>query len=95
MRTLAFSPDSRGLAAGMGMGVDQQGMPAAGTFEIWLWNLDKDEQPLRFHGHNGPVLGIVFLPDGKRMVSFSMDWTMRHVGRRHAEGSQAGWYATS
>lgn len=77
IRTLAFSPDSKRLVAGMGMGVGELSMTVEGTYDIWLWSIDGNEQPLRFHGHDGPVIGIIFLPDGKQVVSVSMDCTMR------------------
>ena len=79
VNSLAFTPDSKRLAAGTGFRRSRDGTKwAQATYDIWLWDLTKDgDNKVSCHGHDAPVSGIVFLPDGKRIVSVSGDQTMR------------------
>ena len=74
---LVFSPDGRWLAAGTGFRRQQGPKPYEGVYEIWMWDTTKETKPVTFRGHKAPVQAIAFLPDGKKIVSASNDWTLR------------------
>ncbi|MFB7280633.1 WD40 repeat domain-containing serine/threonine protein kinase [Streptomyces hydrogenans] len=67
VRTLAFSPDGRLLAAG---GHDTR---------VQLWELDDGAQtPARvFEGHEGAVYALCFSPDGRALAAAGQDGTTR------------------
>jgi WD40 repeat protein len=77
IHALCFSPNGRKLVAGTGFATEKD-RRVRGSFDVWLWNLDGEVgEPVCFRGHEGPVRGVVFLPDEKRIVSVSSDRTMR------------------
>jgi WD40 repeat protein len=63
---LAFSPDSKLLAAGCGFGDN----------EVHVWDLEKDTET-RFAGHSGWIVGLAFSRDGQTLASASTDQTLR------------------
>jgi WD40 repeat protein len=66
--SLAFGPDSRYLAVGMGN---------AETGRIGLYKLDTGAERFALQGHGGPVTCLSFLADGKKLASGSSDHTVR------------------
>src|SRR5205823_2837227 len=64
VKSLAFSPDSKMLAAG-----DDYG-------PISLWELQTGKEVLRLEGHQGGVHALAFSPDGKQLASASDDTTV-------------------
>ena len=60
--TLAFSPDGRLLAQADG-------------HKARLWDLYTGKEAGTFDGHRGPVSGLAFAPEGRRLVTGSSDTT--------------------
>jgi eukaryotic-like serine/threonine-protein kinase len=63
---LAFSPDGNTLAAAAG-----------GEPQILLWNIQKKTLSMTLRGHSELITSLVFLPNGKTLVSGSYDNTIR------------------
>jgi WD40 repeat protein/tRNA A-37 threonylcarbamoyl transferase component Bud32 len=66
---LAFSPDSKRLAAGCGFE----------DHEVHVWDLEATEvtNEVRLAGHSGCIVGLAFSPDGRTLASVSTDQTLR------------------
>ncbi len=62
---LAFSPDSRRLAA------------AAGNNSAKVWDLSTGEEDLVLRGHKDSVAGLAFSPEGWRLASGSGDGAVK------------------
>jgi dipeptidyl aminopeptidase/acylaminoacyl peptidase len=60
--TLAFSPDGRLLAQADGNAAR-------------LWDLYTAKQATAFDGHRGPIAGLAFAPEGRRLATSSADTT--------------------
>lgn len=81
--TLAFSPDGRILAAGIGS-------------RLRLWDMTNAQLIHDLQGHRGNILRVLFSPDSKAVVSGSLDKTirvwdvasgeLRHTLKGHAGG---------
>ena len=61
---LVFSPDGGTLAAACG-------------FDILLWNLEHKTLSMALKGHIGLINSLVFLPDGKTLISGGLDKSIR------------------
>jgi WD40 repeat protein len=72
---VAFSPDSRTVAAG---GPDGK---------VRLWDVATGKLKETLEGHGSEVYSVAFSPDGKTLASVSQDQTIRlwRMGRRVAE----------
>jgi WD40 repeat protein len=68
--SVAFSPDNCYLACGGG-GHSRRGNPLPG--ELAVWDLRTKKEVFRLHGHEGPVQGVAFSPDGRWLASGSED----------------------
>ena len=59
-------------------------------YELWLWDLSHEGGgPVRTPGHEAPVDGIAFLPDGRRMVLFERRGNIAALGCNDASRTQA------
>jgi WD40 repeat protein len=63
---LAFSPDSKRLAAGCGFE----------NHQVFVWDLAVGAAA-RLAGHSGCIVGLAFSPDGQTLASVSTDQTLR------------------
>jgi WD40 repeat protein len=72
---IAYSPDGKWIATGAGVFDDDRDQTAAG--EIILWDAANGSEAGRFSGHRKAVLSVAFSPDGKTLVSGSVDSTVR------------------
>jgi WD40 repeat protein len=71
----AFSPDGRRLATvSGGQGQDAQNQKPG---ELKLWETATGKEILTLKGHKGPVYGVAFSPDGKRLATSSADSTIK------------------
>jgi RNA polymerase sigma factor (sigma-70 family) len=66
VHAVAFSRDGKYLAAGLGNG----------DHGIVVWELASGTEILRLQGHSGPVRGLAYMPDGKRLVSAGSEGTI-------------------
>lgn len=79
----SFTPDGTQLAIAFGSGVS-------------LWDLDTGRMARQFSGHGAPTRGLVFTPDGSRLLSDSGDvWDVQTGTRIAAFDSSADQLALS
>ncbi len=70
VNTVAFSPDGKTALSGAGSGTSFSNVLDQSV--IW-WDVATGRILHRFEGHNGPVLGVAFNPDGHTALSSSSD----------------------
>lgn len=61
---LAFSPDGKLLAAGIG-----ESLARSRIAKIVLWNLESNQPVRRIDESNGVLVSLLFTPDGKQLIS--------------------------
>ena len=61
MRSVAVSPDSKTIAAGLRYGM------------VKVWDVESRKEK-SFKGHSSDVWGVAFAPDGKTLASGDGDW---------------------
>jgi RNA polymerase sigma factor (sigma-70 family) len=74
MGAVAFSPDGKLLAAGWGANGSGAGAPGG---EVKLWEAATGKPLGSLTGHKRLVMSVAFSPDGKTLVSGSLDCTTR------------------
>src|SRR5262249_18378957 len=62
IRSVAFAPDGRTLAAGTRYGL------------VKIWDLPTRKERLSLPGHEGHVWSVTFTPDGKTLAGGDGDW---------------------
>ena len=72
LRTVAFSPDGKYVAAGAGTWKDPD-LP----YESKIWDLATGKELANLEGHQGVVFRVHFSPDGKTLATSSKDKTIR------------------
>ena len=70
---VAFSPDSKILAAGFGMSYDS----GDGETITRLWDATTGKERASLSGHRDAVSAVAFSPDGKTLATASIDTTLR------------------
>lgn len=74
VQSLAFTPDGKYLAVGIGGTSRKAG-------EVTLLDIQNQwAEALTFKAHAAAVQGLLFLPDGKILVSTGADGTLRFWG---------------
>jgi WD40 repeat protein/serine/threonine protein kinase len=68
---VAFSPDGRLIAAGIG------GPDRGFSGEIIIWEAQTGRELLTFGGHGAVINSVAFSPDGRRLVTGSADQTVK------------------
>src|SRR5262249_20166512 len=71
IRAIAWSPDSRRIAATHGQG------SARGLGSIQIWNATTGQESMALVGHTSLCLGVSYSHDGKRLASASNDGTVK------------------
>jgi WD40 repeat protein len=66
VHSVCFSTDSKSIIA-----------EGINTNDIVQWDIETGKEMRSFKGHSGDIAYLKFMPDGKRIVSFSRDMTMR------------------
>jgi WD40 repeat protein len=57
--------------------IDNNKLASGGDRDIYIWNVDKEEDPKILKGHSSVVLALVLSSDGKTLYSASLDRTMK------------------
>ena len=77
---VAFSPDGRFLATGTGgdlLNMVQERYARGGDNRLRLWDAATGRLIREFEGHTHAIRGLAFTPDGTRVLTASLDGTLR------------------
>jgi WD40 repeat protein len=70
---IAFSPDGRSVAVGLGDG------------SVRMWDIEAGQQTLSIHAHSGQLEALAFTPDSRMMVTVGGD---NYIRRWQADSSE-------
>jgi WD40 repeat protein len=77
VNSVAYSPDGRRVLTGTGGEINNGQFKDGSDTLIHLWDVASSQEVCRLEGHTASVTSVAFSPDGHRVLSGSLDKTVR------------------
>jgi WD40 repeat protein/serine/threonine protein kinase len=77
VNSVAYSPDGRRVLTGTGGEINNGQFKDGSDTIIRLWDVASSQEVCRLEGHTASVTSVAFSPDGHRVLSGSLDKTVR------------------